>query len=177
MFLLLYVFLGIGILVKCLESYVGEEGNGFDPFLSPLLCPNEILREFPPVAVTVAEMDPLLDDGVGLVRNLQCIRTVNAEIIVHNFRLHNEGYVLPDKETATDPAGLKRIGLLARKENTLIREYTFEDDDDGPSGATSGTKSESPKAAKKDKKLSHYYKPMVALRSIHGEGMCAKLFL
>jgi len=44
--------LGIGILMKCLECYVGN-ASGYDPFLSPSLCPADILRHFPPTYIQV----------------------------------------------------------------------------------------------------------------------------
>jgi len=116
--------LGIGILLKCLESYCGD-ASPYDPFMSPSLCPPSILRKFPATCIMAAEMDPLLDDAVDFAQQLHKVRTIRAEVTIKTFRLTNNGFVLPERRRESQHA--------SRRPRT---EYAYDDGDDkmeGPS--------------------------------------------
>ena len=58
------ILLPYSILKICLDSYVKScDVIRVDPFLSPLLASDELLKEFPRSIIMVGENDPLNDDG------------------------------------------------------------------------------------------------------------------
>eukprot|EP00045_Choanoeca_perplexa_P012023 m.129667 g.129667 ORF g.129667 m.129667 type:complete len:854 (+) comp15855_c0_seq1:75-2636(+) len=63
-----------GVLRNCLQAYTGRTPELFDstdPFLSPLLAPDELLSQLPPVHLLAAGLDPLLDDSIMMARKLR----------------------------------------------------------------------------------------------------------
>lgn len=59
------------ILKMCSKYYIPEGADPKDDcYLSPLTTPNEILKEYPDMAIGICEYDPLRDDEFRLVRRL-----------------------------------------------------------------------------------------------------------
>lgn len=61
-------------LKMCSDSYIkkgdfGQDGSN-NPFISPSLAPNEILKHFPPTYINVGTLDPLLDDAVHIAKRI-----------------------------------------------------------------------------------------------------------
>jgi len=94
--------LGTGVLLQCLYCYTsGLEAH--DPFLSPVLCPDDILEGFPPVHLIAGTLDPLLDDALNfakaLVRNRKTLWLCLLEGLPHGFLGFNR--VIPEATKAT----------------------------------------------------------------------------
>jgi hypothetical protein len=72
-------------LVKTLGSLEGNK----NPYMSPGLAPDDMLRGLPPVHIIGTSLDPLLDDSVDMARRLQSLGqpvTLNVvENIPHGF--------------------------------------------------------------------------------------------
>jgi len=47
----------------CLDSYVKDGNPEKDHFLSPAICPDNVLAKFPPVRILIAGNDPLRDES------------------------------------------------------------------------------------------------------------------
>eukprot|EP01134_Creolimax_fragrantissima_P004390 CFRG4390T1 len=63
--------LPLGVLLACLESYSTQsQCKEDDVLLSPLLADDELLSQLPPVYLSAAMLDPLLDDSVILAHRL-----------------------------------------------------------------------------------------------------------
>ena len=66
------VLLPLGLLECCLDAYRGPRSESIDnPLMSPLYATDEQLRGLPPIRIAASELDPLVDDSVGLVRRLK----------------------------------------------------------------------------------------------------------
>ncbi len=64
--LLRYSFLNI-----CLSSYIPPERDpAKDPYLSPILTPDDELGQFPPIRISAAGRDPLRDESYNLIYRL-----------------------------------------------------------------------------------------------------------
>jgi len=50
-------------LMLCLDSYVKDGNPEKDHFLSPAICPDNVLAKFPPVRILIAGNDPLRDES------------------------------------------------------------------------------------------------------------------
>jgi len=64
--------LNAAVLHLCLRSYVpeGADANA-DPFISPMVAGEEMLRGLPPVSVVTGSLDPLLDDSVMFAHRMR----------------------------------------------------------------------------------------------------------
>ena len=72
----------------CLKSYISDSADPkSDPYLSPILIPDEILRQFPPVRLIVGGKDPLHDDCWRLAERLQRLG-VNMKMSVFEGFIH-----------------------------------------------------------------------------------------
>lgn len=54
----------------CLTSYVGAKGNPENPYISPNMASDDILRQFPKTKIMVATNDPLRDESFKLTLRL-----------------------------------------------------------------------------------------------------------
>eukprot|EP01080_Neovahlkampfia_damariscottae_P009360 gene9360-1571_t len=61
-------------LKMCSESYLKHGEEGYDgkqnPFISPAVAPNEVLKLFPPTYINIGTLDPLFDDGVYMAQRI-----------------------------------------------------------------------------------------------------------
>jgi acetyl esterase/lipase len=61
-------------LQMCSEAYIDKNGIGQDgelnPFISPALIPDEILKKFPPTYINIGTLDPLFDDGIHIAKRI-----------------------------------------------------------------------------------------------------------
>ena len=66
------ILLPHSILKICLDSYISKNNdpNTSDPFLSPLLASDELLKHFPRSIIMAGEKDPLNDDSWRMLHKL-----------------------------------------------------------------------------------------------------------
>ena len=62
-------------LKMCSESYLKDISElGYDgkknPFISPAVTPDEILKLFPPTYINIGTLDPLFDDGIFMAQRI-----------------------------------------------------------------------------------------------------------
>lgn len=57
-------------LMLCLDSYVKDGNPEEDHFLSPAICPDEVLKKFPPTRILIAGNDPLRDESYKFTMRL-----------------------------------------------------------------------------------------------------------
>mmetsp|Transcript_15575 Transcript_15575/g.13615 ORF Transcript_15575/g.13615 Transcript_15575/m.13615 type:complete len:134 (+) Transcript_15575:146-547(+) len=57
-------------LMLCVESYVRGGDAEADHFLSPGICPDNVLKHFPPIRIMTAGNDPLRDEQYKFVLKL-----------------------------------------------------------------------------------------------------------
>jgi hormone-sensitive lipase len=58
------------LLKFCLEAYRQNYENEDDPFISPIIVKDSILRHLPPVRMIVGSSDPLRDDSILFLKRL-----------------------------------------------------------------------------------------------------------
>ncbi|KAJ3615687.1 hypothetical protein Zmor_012371 [Zophobas morio] len=61
------------VLILCLKSYAPHEDD--NPFLSPILAPEELLSSLPKIRLAACEFDPLLDDSIEFAKKLYSCHT------------------------------------------------------------------------------------------------------
>lgn len=100
-----------GILELALNSYYPHHGNSnqykyniHDPMVSPGLAEDGLLERFPPTALVVGELDPLLDDSVDFYTRLSYLK-VPASLKIypglsHGFLIY--GDLVPEAQRAID---------------------------------------------------------------------------
>lgn len=72
-------------LKSCVDQYVSDELEPKrDPFLSPILYPNEMMKMLPPIRMTVGEEDSLHDDTIRFTEKLIDAGNLNVKTIVFN---------------------------------------------------------------------------------------------
>eukprot|EP01027_Heterolobosea_sp_BB2_P016069 GEZU01022926.1.p1 GENE.GEZU01022926.1~~GEZU01022926.1.p1 ORF type:complete len:811 (-),score=173.29 GEZU01022926.1:61-2493(-) len=60
-----------GFLKVCADSYISDcHDHLSNPFISPAIAPDEVLRQFPPTLISTGSLDPLLDDSLFMARRL-----------------------------------------------------------------------------------------------------------
>eukprot|EP00658_Telonema_sp_P-2_P039651 TRINITY_DN28335_c0_g1_i7.p1 TRINITY_DN28335_c0_g1~~TRINITY_DN28335_c0_g1_i7.p1 ORF type:complete len:150 (-),score=35.04 TRINITY_DN28335_c0_g1_i7:182-631(-) len=69
------LLLPYSIMISCLDAYTGTDGLSVDQLEagSPLDASDEQLQRLPTMHLFGAELDPLLDDSIGLVHRLEAI--------------------------------------------------------------------------------------------------------
>nr|CCA17643.1 hormonesensitive lipase putative [Albugo laibachii Nc14] len=100
-----------GIMELSLNSYYPSHGhssqykhNIHDPLVSPGLADDEDLKHFPPTALSVGDLDPLLDDSVDLYTRLT-ILNVPATLKIYQGLSHGYiiyGNLVPQAQRAID---------------------------------------------------------------------------
>ncbi|XP_063934418.1 hormone-sensitive lipase-like isoform X3 [Zophobas morio] len=73
------------VLILCLKSYAPHEDD--NPFLSPILAPEELLSSLPKIRLAACEFDPLLDDSIEFAKKLYSCHT-NFEFKVFRRGCH-----------------------------------------------------------------------------------------
>ncbi len=58
------------LLKFCIDSYRNEYDNENDPFISPILMPDNVLKCLPPIRILVGSTDPLRDDSFLFLKRL-----------------------------------------------------------------------------------------------------------
>jgi len=95
--------LHVAVLMQCFKSYVGDWEDVYDPLLSALCNPAEVLQQFPETHLLVGTMDVLLDDCIEMARTLMNHgRTVYLQcfdLLPHGFLGFNN--VVPACTSAT----------------------------------------------------------------------------
>lgn len=56
--------------VEAVDSMIKAFQDGKDPYLSPYLASDELLKKLPPITIVACSLDPLFDDSVEFVRKL-----------------------------------------------------------------------------------------------------------
>lgn len=76
-------------LMLCLDSYVKDADPEKDHFLSPAICPNNVLKKFPPTRIMIAGNDPLRDEAykftMKLLKNKVDIKVIEYIGFPHGF--------------------------------------------------------------------------------------------
>jgi hormone-sensitive lipase len=67
------IILPYHLLKFCLDSYRNDYMNEADPFLSPIIMSDNILKKLPPVRIFCGSTDPLRDDSIHLLYRLMYI--------------------------------------------------------------------------------------------------------
>eukprot|EP00871_Galdieria_phlegrea_P003444 jgi/Galph1/40/GphlegSOOS_G4878.1 len=63
------------VLEICMKAYLPENHNGHnDPFISPGMASERLLRQLPSMFIVVGGLDPLLDDAVEFVHRMQQLK-------------------------------------------------------------------------------------------------------
>lgn len=57
----------------CLESYRSKYDNEHDPFISPIIMDDKILKQLPPVRIITGSCDPLRDDVLIFLKRMMYI--------------------------------------------------------------------------------------------------------
>jgi len=60
------------------ESFIA----GANPYLSPYMADEDLLKKLPPITIVACSLDPLFDDSVEFVRKLHKLNHPNAELFV-----------------------------------------------------------------------------------------------
>lgn len=100
-----------GVLELALNSYYPHHGssnqyrhNIHDPLVSPGLAQDSILCKFPPTALVVGDLDPLLDDSVDFYTRLSYLK-VPASLKIYSGLSHGfiiYGDLVPEAQKAID---------------------------------------------------------------------------
>ncbi|RLN52681.1 hypothetical protein BBJ28_00010482 [Nothophytophthora sp. Chile5] len=100
-----------GILELALTSYYPSHGhsnqykfNIHDPCVSPGLAEDALLEKFPPTALAVGDLDPLLDDSVDFYTRLSFLK-VPATLKIYSGLSHGfliYGDLVPEAQKAID---------------------------------------------------------------------------
>lgn len=73
----------------CLESYVRDAKPESDHFCSPAICPDNVLKQFPPTRIMIAGNDPLRDESykftMRLLENNVDIKVIEYISFPHGF--------------------------------------------------------------------------------------------
>jgi hormone-sensitive lipase len=64
------VILPYHLLKYCLSAYRKDYEGGDDPFMSPIIADDYILKQLPPVRMIVGSSDPLRDDSIRFLHRL-----------------------------------------------------------------------------------------------------------
>jgi acetyl esterase/lipase len=76
-------------LMLCLESYVKDACPEKDHFLSPGICPDHVLKRFPPIRILIAGNDPLRDESykftMKLLKNKVDVKVFEFICFPHGF--------------------------------------------------------------------------------------------
>ncbi|XP_065907809.1 hormone-sensitive lipase-like isoform X2 [Dysidea avara] len=72
-----------GLISQVMNTF-DDHPTSCDMLVSPLLAPDDILRELPPVSVVVAGLDPLMDDGIEFAKRLIKLgKPVTLDVVPH----------------------------------------------------------------------------------------------
>lgn len=80
-------------LKMCGDSYLNKEigHDGLNnPFISPAIMPDEILKQFPPTYINVGTLDPLFDDTIFIAKRLDLL-TSKLKLDIYDGLAH--GYL------------------------------------------------------------------------------------
>jgi len=77
-----------------LESYVGKGNCLTDELISPAIAPEFMLRQFPPIRIMCAGLDPLRDSSYVLAYRLAFLlyRKLNVNIQLYEYTKLAHGY-------------------------------------------------------------------------------------
>jgi acetyl esterase/lipase len=82
-------------LQMCSEAYIDKNGIGQDgelnPFISPALIPDEILKKFPPTYINIGTLDPLFDDGIHIAKRINNFNGGRVKLDIYDGLAH--GYL------------------------------------------------------------------------------------
>jgi len=113
------VLLSTGFLEFCLKSFIPEDVNSMTNYLaSPLMCPDDILKKFPPTRISVCENDPLRDGGLLFALKL---KKAGADVKVDLYRDFIHGFLSFDLKIN----GNEECHNATIKVQTHIKEFLF----------------------------------------------------
>lgn len=98
--------LDYNLLSFCLRSYLGENSDDYNPFLSPLYMDSKILKYLPKLKIYGGTADPLRDDYVEFFH--RCTEAfVDCELIEfkyfpHGFLNYDYFFIMPQASRCTD---------------------------------------------------------------------------
>lgn len=96
--------LPLSVLYLCLRSYIPEGADpSTDPYISPLVAPDDALRALPPITLVVGSFDPLMDDAVVFAHRMRRVGRRDVKLKIFESMPHgflNMCHVSPQSKQA-----------------------------------------------------------------------------
>ena len=98
--------LDYNLLSFCLKSYLGENNDEYNPFLSPLYMDNKIIKYLPKLKIYGGTGDPLRDDYIEFFHkciniNIDC-ELVEFKYFPHGFLNYDYSFIMPQASKCTE---------------------------------------------------------------------------
>ena len=98
--------LDYNLLSFCLKSYLGENNDGYNPFLSPLYMDNKIIKYLPKIKIYGGTGDPLRDDYIEFFHkcnniNIDC-ELIEFKYFPHGFLNYDYSFIMPQASNCTE---------------------------------------------------------------------------
>ena len=111
--------LDYNLLSFCLKSYLGENSDDNNPFLSPLYMDNKIIKNLPKLKIYGGTGDPLRDDYIEFFHkcineNIDC-ELIEFKYFPHGFLNYDYSFIMPQASECTERISEDIINFINSK--------------------------------------------------------------